>query len=98
MATKKVTQVCCDRCEKVIDGAVADDTTKKAPLLYVEGGLLTEEKKIHLVDLCDKCKSRVQTLLGQIRLDEPVKGDDAKPAVGDNAGSTKVADAAAAKP
>ena len=89
MAVKQVTQINCDRCGKVVEGppianplALAQPQT---PLIYAEGTLLTEATKIHFVDLCAKCTSRVQTLLAQVRLDDSAKGDDGKPALGDNA-------------
>lgn len=92
MAVKKVVQIICDRCEKVVDGDAAaptpagdDDFEKKAPLVYVEGTILTEATKIHFTDLCAKCIARVQTLLAQVRLDESAKADDGKGSVGDNA-------------
>jgi hypothetical protein len=84
MAVKKVTQVSCDRCGKVIEGVERDPDEKKPPLLYVEGSLLTEATKIHFIDLCSKCIPRAQTLLSQLRLDETSKGDDAKADSGDN--------------
>lgn len=87
MAVKKVTQVSCDRCEKIIEGVERDLDEKKGPLVYAEGSLLTDATKVHFTDLCAKCTSRVQALLAQIRLDETPKADDAKADSGDNAGA-----------
>jgi len=130
MAVKKVTQIICDRCDKVIEGdsqPPSDEpsapaalgtaafngglvATPTAPRVYVEGSLLTDTTKIHFVDLCAKCVTRVQALLSQIRLDDvpkdEAKGDDAKANLGDNPGSTaskpktatKDATSASAKP
>lgn len=106
MAVKKVTQVSCDRCEKIIEGVERELDEKQIALVYVEGTLLTEATKIHFEDLCAKCTSRVQTLLAQVRLDDSAKADDGKPNVGDNAATAssqkpptqKAALAVAAKP
>ena len=84
MAVKQVTQVHCDRCGKIIEDGKAKDPTATHSI-YVEGSLLTEATKIDFVDLCQKCESRAQTLLAQLRLDDSAKTDDEKAKVGDNA-------------
>ena len=83
MAVKKVCQVICDRCGKVVEESAAAAQGDKPALLYVEGTILVEAAKIHFEDLCVKCIARIHTLLGQVRLDESAKGDDAKAPVGD---------------
>ena len=102
MSVKQVTQIICDRCEKVVEAAEdakADALTNTAsaaiPKVYAEGSLLDGALKIHFNDLCAKCIVRVQALLAQLRLDdvqkdEAPKGGDGKPNVGDNpAAATK---------
>ena len=91
MSVKKVIQTHCDRCDKIIDDPPVRDAEDEHPL-YVAGAIV--EPPIDFTDLCVKCTARIQTLLGQIRLDEPAKKDDAKPPVGDNAAFPK-ADASA---
>jgi len=96
MSVKQVTQILCDRCGKLVESAEdakADALTNRVqvphPLVYAEGSLLTDTTKIHFDDLCAKCVVRVQSLLGQIRLDDVQKDEvpktgDGKPNVGDN--------------
>lgn len=87
MAIKHITQVVCDRCEKVVEGAV-NETSNKNPLatLVVAGTLLADGTQIRFDDLCPKCIARVQALLANIRLDS-AKIDDASPDDGDNTGT-----------
>jgi len=84
MAIRKVTQIYCDRCQKSVEGE--EGAEGRAPVVKLStSGSLRGAEGIVMVDLCTKCVSRVETLLGQIRLDEPPKGGDDKADVGDAA-------------